>query len=49
MGKPELVSSKKPEINKEKSLKGTFVSVLLLGAFIVVTWLLVFFLFIARK
>jgi len=33
----------------EPSLKGTFVSVLLLGAFILVSWLGVFFLFLARN
>ena len=34
--------------DKEQTLKGTFVSVLLLALFIVVTWLGVFVLFIAR-
>ena len=33
----------------EPSLKGTFVSVLLLGAFILVSWLGVFVLYIARN
>lgn len=32
----------------EPSLKGTFVSVMLLAAFILVSWLGVFFLFLAR-
>ena len=39
--------SKKPKIEKQ-SLKGTFVSVLLLGAFIVISWFAVFGLFISR-
>ncbi|WP_020619603.1 cytochrome c oxidase subunit 2A [Paenibacillus daejeonensis] len=34
--------------DKEPTLKGTFASVLLLALFIVVTWLGVFVLFIAR-
>ncbi|WP_256759921.1 cytochrome c oxidase subunit 2A [Cohnella sp. WQ 127256] len=33
---------------KEESLKGTFVSVLLLGAFLLLTWLGIFILFISR-
>ena len=33
----------------EPSLKGTFTSVLLLGAFILVTWLGVFLLYLARN
>lgn len=33
----------------EPSLKGTFVSVLLLAAFILVSWLGVFFLFLDRN
>ncbi|MFC5703895.1 cytochrome c oxidase subunit 2A [Cohnella faecalis] len=36
------------ENREEPSLKGTFVSVLLLAGFIVVTWLAVFFLFVSR-
>lgn len=40
----------KPDDRKEEpSLKGTFASVMLLGAFIVLTWALVFALFIARN
>ncbi|WP_206098983.1 cytochrome c oxidase subunit 2A [Paenibacillus nanensis] len=34
---------------EETSLKGTFVSVMLLGAFILVTWALVFVLYIERQ
>lgn len=33
----------------EASLKGTFVSVMILGGFLALTWLLVFILFIARS
>jgi hypothetical protein len=33
----------------EPSLKGTFVSVLLLGAFLLVSWLGVFLLYLARN
>jgi hypothetical protein len=34
---------------KKVSLKGTFVSVMLLGGFLALTWLLVFILFISRN
>ncbi|WP_091163775.1 cytochrome c oxidase subunit 2A [Paenibacillus sp. 1_12] len=34
--------------HSDESLKGTFVSVLLLGAFIAVSWIGVYVLFIAR-
>lgn len=34
---------------QEESLKGTFASVMLLGGFLLVTWLLVFFLYLARN
>lgn len=37
------------EKHKEVSLKGTFVSVLLLGGFLALTWLAVFILFIVRN
>ncbi|MET3695861.1 hypothetical protein SAMN05877753_102610 [Bacillus oleivorans] len=37
-----------PEIEKEKNLKGTFISVLLVGGFIVLSWAGVFSLFINR-
>lgn len=40
------VDTKKHE---EVSLKGTFVSVMLLGGFLALTWLAVFVLFIARN
>lgn len=37
------------EHHEEAPLKGTFVSVMILGGFLVLTWLLVFILFIARN
>ncbi|MEI5907252.1 cytochrome c oxidase subunit 2A [Bacillus spongiae] len=51
MGKPEtqLPHQPKRKLEDEKnSLKGTLASVSLLGAFIVVTWFIVFFIFIDR-
>jgi hypothetical protein len=36
------------ETEDEKQLKGTFLSVLALGGFIVLSWLIVYFLFISR-
>ncbi len=40
----------KPEDKKEEpALKGTFASVMLLGAFIVLTWIGVFALYMARN
>lgn len=41
-------SSSNPE-PKEHSLKGTFVSVLLLGAFLAIAWAGIFILFISRN
>jgi hypothetical protein len=40
---------KKSKASKETSLKGTFASVMVLGAFLVVTWVTVFILFLARQ
>jgi len=37
-----------PQGKEQQSLKGTFVSVMLLGAFLAVTWIGVFLLFVAR-
>ncbi|TNJ58667.1 cytochrome c oxidase subunit 2A [Paenibacillus hemerocallicola] len=37
------------EHGREPSLKGTFAAVMLLGAFLLVTWLGVFFLYLARN
>lgn len=41
-------SKGKAEKHEDVSLKGSFASVMLLGGFLVITWLLVFVLFIAR-
>lgn len=48
MGNPGM-PKKLNEKENESSLKGTLASVLLLGAFIVVTWLAVFYLFLERS
>lgn len=40
---------KEQEQKKEPALRGTFASVMLLGAFIVVTWAAVFVLFLVRQ
>ncbi len=42
-GKPDRRDSNEP------SLKGTFVSVMLLGAFLAVTWFSIFMLFMVRQ
>lgn len=39
----------KQNVNPEPSLKGTFVSVMLLGGFLMLSWLFVFFLFLFRN
>lgn len=49
MGKPGTPGKRRDENETVSSLKGTLVSVLLLGAFIVVTWLAVFYLFLERS
>lgn len=46
--KPMNKKQKKSENHDTHSLKGTFVSVMVLAAFIAATWLGVFVLFIAR-
>lgn len=48
MAKVELKTSQKTEVEDSSSLKGTFVSVMFLGAFIVVTWVSVYLLFVNR-
>jgi hypothetical protein len=48
--KPEEKGERKEtKLTRETSLKGTFVSVMLLGAFLAVTWAAVFILFINRQ
>lgn len=44
----EVIRLKQSE-EKEQGLKGTFASVMLLGAFIVVSWLGVFVLYLSRN
>lgn len=44
--KEDKSAAKEP--HEEASLKGTFVSVMILGGFLALTWLLVFILFISR-
>ncbi|MCA1058387.1 cytochrome c oxidase subunit 2A [Rossellomorea aquimaris] len=48
MGKPELRQKTEVKLKDSNSLKGTFTSVLVLGGFLVLTWLGVFFLFLNR-
>ncbi|BCB04475.1 cytochrome c oxidase subunit 2A [Bacillus sp. KH172YL63] len=48
MGKPELQNKTVVKLEDSKSLKGTLTSVLLLGGFLVLTWLGVFLLFLDR-
>jgi hypothetical protein len=43
------VTTAKPHTEKEENLKGTFASVMLLGGFLAVSWLLVFILFLTRN
>lgn len=38
-----------PKLPEEMPLKGTFVSVMLLGAFLVATWVTVFVIYLHRK
>lgn len=42
-------SAAKTEKQEELALKGTFVSVMLLGGFLALTWLAVFILFVSRS
>ncbi|SMQ82356.1 Cytochrome c oxidase subunit IIa family protein [Bacillus sp. OV166] len=48
MANAELKTNQKTEIEDSSSLKGTLASVFLLGAFIVVTWVSVYYLFVER-
>ncbi|WP_102274812.1 cytochrome c oxidase subunit 2A [Cytobacillus massiliigabonensis] len=50
MAKTELDSKKETKIEAEdsSSLKGTAASVAILGAFLVVSWVAVYFLFLSR-
>lgn len=46
---PENATKNDGKAKEEPGLKGTFVSVMLLGAFLIVTWVAVFILFISRQ
>lgn len=48
MGKPELRQKSELKLKQSNTLKGTFTSVLLLGGFLVLTWVGVFILFLSR-
>ncbi|ADU28617.1 hypothetical protein [Evansella cellulosilytica] len=49
MSKPNLQEKDKPVSEQEEgSLKGTFTFVLFLGSFLVITWFIVFILFLTR-
>ncbi|MFD2169906.1 cytochrome c oxidase subunit 2A [Tumebacillus lipolyticus] len=37
------------KVEAETSLRGTFVSVMILGALIIISWLSIFFLFVERQ
>lgn len=43
-----VIIPKQERMDSEPSLKGTFVSVLIVGGVILITWLLVFVLFVYR-
>ena len=48
-GKEKPAQTGIKEEDKEPALNGTFAAVMLLGAFLVISWLAVFFLFISRQ
>lgn len=48
MAHPELSKKTKTKVEDSSSLKGTLASVFLLGFFLIITWLGVFFLFVDR-
>ncbi|XXM74229.1 cytochrome c oxidase subunit 2A [Lysinibacillus sphaericus] len=48
MPNPELNRKTKTKVENSSSLKGTLTSVLLLGGFLIVSWIGVFLLFINR-
>lgn len=47
--KKEDIQSPNVPTTEEQNLKGTFTSVMLLGGFIIVTWVSVFLLFLSRS
>ncbi|MFS8631073.1 MAG: cytochrome c oxidase subunit 2A [Bacillales bacterium] len=48
MAKPERIEEQVTQQHEEHDLKGTFVSVMILGAFLLVSWLGVWSLYLAR-
>jgi hypothetical protein len=48
MAKVETKTNRKVEVEDKLSLKGTLASVFILGIFIVVTWVSVYYLFLER-
>ncbi len=48
MAKAELKTNQKTEIEDRSSLKGTLASVFLLGAFLIASWVTVYYLFVER-
>ncbi|MCM3724348.1 cytochrome c oxidase subunit 2A [Neobacillus cucumis] len=48
MAKAELKTKQKTEVEDSSSLNGTLASVFFLGAFIIVTWVGVYYLFVER-
>jgi hypothetical protein len=48
MAKAELKTKQKTVIEDKSSLKGTLASVFFVGAFIIVTWVCVYYLFLER-
>lgn len=48
MAKPELKTNQKTQVEDRSSLKGTLASVFLLGLFIIVSWVSVYYLFVDR-
>lgn len=48
MAQPSIGKETKTKIEEESSLKGTLASVFLLGFFLIITWVGVYFLFLDR-
>ncbi|AST91641.1 cytochrome c oxidase subunit 2A [Sutcliffiella cohnii] len=48
MAKPELVKKTVVKTEKPSNLRGTLVSVFILGGFLIITWFGVYFLFLSR-
>jgi hypothetical protein len=48
MANLDVKTKQKVEVEDKSSLKGTLASVLLLGVFIIITWVSVYYLFVER-